>query len=256
METLLGGLAAGTIAGAINSIAGGGTMISFPLLIFLGLTPLVANASNTVGIWPGAIGSAWGFRRELQALPRRYFWLLCPVTLGGAIGAWILRSTPAEHFERIIPYLLGAATLLFIAQPWIRRLVEPSATTTDQPNGSVTAALLSTVLLTLVAIYGGYFGAGMSILMLSLLGLVGLSDMLQMTATTSLLSLGINGAAGLIFIAGGMVRWDIALPMMVGSILGGYLAAGWARRLGRVAVRRFVLLMGVVMTLALFWRAS
>jgi uncharacterized membrane protein YfcA len=245
---LLGAFAAAFMAGAINSVAGGGTMISFPVLLALGLPPIIANATNTVGIWPGAMGSIWGFRSELARVPKVYRWLLLPAIVGSAAGAILLRHTSASLFERVVPGLLLFATVLFIIAPPIRERLAQMQKKTGRHAGKIALVFLLQIG---VSIYGGYFGAGMSILMLSILSLIGMTDMLEMTAMTSLLSLAINGVAGLIFACSKLISWPDAGVMAVGAILGGYGAAGIARRAGKVWIRRLVIFVGLALTVIL-----
>jgi len=248
---LLGAFGAALLAGAINSVAGGGTMISFPILMALGLPPVVANATNTVGIWPGSLGSIWGFRTELGRVNRRMFWLLLPALFGGLAGAVLLRSTPAGVFEKLVPWLILVATLLFIVQAQVqRRLKSVEAARHAGPKWLAIAIAVQLC----VAIYGGYFGAGMSIMALSVLGLLGMTDILEMSATTSLLACAINGAAGIVFAIAGLVAWPYALAMTTGALVGGYGAAGVARKIGKVAVRRFVIGVGLTITVVMFVR--
>ncbi len=244
--------AAAFMAGAINSVAGGGTLISFPALLALGLPPVIANATNTVGIWPGSFGSMWGFRRELRAMDRRLLWFLIPAFLGSLAGAWLLRVLPPHLFERAVPWLLLFATGLFAVQGTVQKLVGTNSESVRMGRYWLSAALL---LQFGVAVYGGYFGAGMSIMALSILGLLGMSDMFQMTAVTSLLGFVINGTAGVCFVFAGLVHWPCALSMTVGSLAGGYGAAGLARKIGRAALKKFVLCVGLVLSLTLFLKA-
>ncbi len=248
---LLGAFGAAFFAGAINSVAGGGTMLTFPVLLALGLPPVVANATNTVGIWPGSIGSLLGFRKELAALPKRLLWLLLPAFFGGLLGALTLRYTPESVFERAVPGLILFATLLFVVQAKLQRGPQAANEALFLQGGKLALAVL---LQFGVAIYGGYFGAGMSIMALAVLGFIGMSDMLAMSATTSLLGFAINGAAGAIFIGAGLIAWPYALAMTLGSLFGGYGAAGIARRIGKPLLRRFVILVGFCISAALFAR--
>jgi len=248
---LLGAFVAAFFAGAINSVAGGGTMLTFPVLLALGLPPVVANATNTVGIWPGSIGSLLGFRKELAALPKRVLWLSIPAFVGGLLGALTLRYTPESVFERAVPGLILFATLLFVVQAKLRRGPQATHEALLLGGGKLASGLL---LQFGVAIYGGYFGAGMSIMALAVLGFIGMTDMLAMSATTSLLGFAINGAAGAVFIAAGLIAWPYAFAMTVGSLLGGYGAAGIARRIGKTLLRRFVIVVGFSISAALFVR--
>lgn len=236
------------VAGGINSVAGGGTMIAFPVLMGLGLPPIMANATTTVGIWPGSIGSIWGFRRELARIPRRMLWLLIPAAVGGGLGAWCLRATPPSTFDRLVPVLLFLATLLFMIQgPVQRRLRSAQAARHGGPRW-LAAAVAAQLL---VAVYGGYFGAGMSIMNLSILGVLGMTDILEMNAMTSLVSFVINGIAGILFAVSGLVSWPFVGAMVIGALAGGYGAAGAARRVGKVAIRRFIIAVGLTLAVAM-----
>lgn len=240
--------AAAFLAGAINSVAGGGTLISFPALVWLGLPPITANATSTVAIWPGSLGSVWGFRSELGQVAARWKWLAISSFIGGGLGAILLRSTPAALFQRLVPFLVLFATILFVAEAPIQKKLRQR---TDGDRTGITAPLLMTFF---VAIYGGYFGAGMSIMMLSVLGILGMTDILQRNALSSVFSLCVNGVAAILFISLGMVTWHYVLPMAIAAALGGYGAADLARRVGRVAVRRFVIVVGLAVSLVLFLR--
>src|SRR5215831_11812866 len=241
--------AAAFMAGGINSVAGGGTLISFPTLVWLGLPSITANATSSLAIWPGSLGSIWGFRSELARTEPRFKMLAVSSLIGGGSGAILLRSTPAQLFERIMPFLILFATILFIAEGPIQKKLREGAT-----GGKGIRMPGALALNLLVAIYGGYFGAGMSIMMLSFLGILGLTDILQMDALTSLFSLCVNGVAAILFIWLKMVDWHYVLPMAIAAILGGYGAAGLAKRIGRVAVRRFVISVGFVVSIVLFVR--
>jgi len=250
---LLGAFGAAFLAGAVNSVAGGGTVISFPVLVALGLPPVVANATNTVGIWPGAVGSMCGFRVELGRVNRRMFWLLLPAVAGGGMGAWLLRRTPPGFFERLVPWLILFATILFILQAPVQRLLKTVEAARHAGAGWLAGALAVQLG---IAVYGGYFGAGMSIMALSVLGMIGMTDILEMSAMTSLLSCAINGVAGVIFSVTGLVCWPYAGAMVLGALVGGYGAAGVARRIGRTAVRGFVIFVGLSIAAAMFVRLA
>ena len=226
-------------------------MISFPVLVALGLPPMIANATNTVGIWPGALGSIWGFRKELMGSNKRMFWLLVPALVGGLLGALLLRATPASTFEKVVPWLVLFATLLFGIQARVQKRLGLA----DAPKRASGPWLAAAMGLQLgVAIYGGYFGAGMSIMALSVLGLLGMTNILEMSATTSLLGFAINGVAGVVFACAGLVSWPYALAMTLGALAGGYGAAGFARKIGKTAVRRFVIFMGICISAVMFVR--
>lgn len=239
------------LAGGINSVAGGGTLVSFPTLVWLGLSSITANATSTVAIWPGSLGSIWGFRSEFRQTHPQLKILSISSLIGGGIGAILLRSTPAAIFERLVPFLILFATILFVIAAPIRNKLRERANSSDGRQIWMPGALALNLL---VAVYGGYFGAGMSIMMLSFLAILGMRDILQMDALTSLFSLCVNGVAAILFISLKMVDWRYVLPMAVAAIVGGYGAAGVAKRIGRVAVRRFVIAVGLIVSVILFVR--
>jgi uncharacterized membrane protein YfcA len=241
--------AAAFLAGGINSVAGGGTLVTFPTLLWLGLPSVAANATNTVAIWPGALGSIWGFRRELGRVERKLLWLVIPSFAGGAIGATLLRITPPGVFDRLVPFLILFATILFSLQGPISRRLNQHHGTGPRPAHWFGGVIL---LQLAVGIYGGYFGAGMGIMMLTALSILGMTDILEMNALTSLFGLCINGIAAALFIWSHMVYWPFVLVMAIGAIIGGYGAAGVARRIGKQAVRRFVIAIGFTIATVLF----
>ena len=236
------------LAGAINSVAGGGTLVSFPALIWLGLPSTIANATSTVAIWPGSLGGMLGFRENLRGMERRLYALIAPSLVGGIGGAILLRLTPTSLFDRLVPLLILFATCLFMAQDAVQRILKigPSGS-----EGSLAAALAFQLV---VGLYGGYFGAGLGIMMLAALSIIGLTDIHQMNGLKNLLALCINGVAALYFIWKGMVYWPDVIVMAIGAIAGGVGGAGIAKRLGRVAVRRVVIAVGLVMAVKLMLR--
>ncbi len=239
------------VAGAINSVAGGGTLLSFPVLIWIGLPSITANATSTVGIWPASLGGMWGYRRELKGLTSRSYILIVPSAAGGIIGAVLLRLTPTNVFDRLVPLLILFATFLFMLQEPVQRAIRRSGTGHAESRSWVIGAIIFQFF---VALYGGYFGAGIGILMLAALGILGYTDIHQMNGLKNLLALFINGVAALYFVAMGMIQWPWALLMAVGAIAGGYGGAGVARRIGPKAVRRIVVLVGFSMALSLLIR--
>ena len=245
-------LGAGIIAGAINSIAGGGTLVSFPALVWLGRDPIAANATNTLAIWPGSLAGAYGFRHELATARRWLLLLIVPSLAGGAFGGWLLLRTPTSTFERLVPFLILGATLLLAAQEMITSRLGALAHAHENPSPAWVAFV--TVFQLLVGIYGGYFGAGIGILMLAALGLIGLTDLHQMNGVKNVLAVCINGIAAIYFALASAVIWRDVGVMMLGTLAGGYLGARVARRLGRAFVRRFVVAIGIVMTIAMLVR--
>lgn len=243
---------AAVIAGAINSIAGGGTLISFPALVWIGRDPILANATSTLALWPGSLAGAVGFRRELSTTRRWLFLLIIPSLLGGIVGAVLLLRTPSNTFDRLVPLLILGATLLLAAQEMITRRLRFIAEAHENPTAGWVIFVFTFQFL--VGIYGGYFGAGIGILMLAALGLIGMTDLHQMNGLKNLLAICINGVAAIYFALSGAVNWPDALMMMAGAIVGGFLGAKIAHRFGRKFVRAFVVIIGLVMTIAMLVR--
>jgi uncharacterized membrane protein YfcA len=241
--------AAAFVAGAINSVAGGGTLVSFPTLIWLGLDSITANATSTVAIWPGTLGSFWGYRREFEDAESRFRILIVPSLIGGLLGALLLRWTPTATFDRMVPFLILFATLLFMAQETVQRMLKMG----DSANRHTTKWLAGAILFQFgVGIYGGYFGAGIGILMLAALSILGLKDIHEMNSLKVVFGGSVNGIAALYFVWAGMVYWPHVLVMAIGAIAGGYGGAGLARRMGRKAVRWVVIGIGFGMAVSLF----
>jgi hypothetical protein len=241
---------AAALGGAVNAVAGGGSLITFPTLVWLGVAPVTANATNTVALWPGAVGSMWGYRRELVQTERHLYLLVVPSFAGGLIGAYILSLTPAPLFERLVPWLVLFATCLFMAQEPLQRRFGQSHHGVRNRRWLWAAAVFQF----LVGVYGGYFGAGIGILMLAALSILGSDDIHQMNGFKNLLALCVNGIAAMYFVWLRMVSWPDALVMATGAVVGGVLGAGLARKMGRRAVRRAVVVIGLSMTLGLALR--
>jgi uncharacterized protein len=239
-------------AGAVNSVAGGGTLLSFPTLIWLGLDSVIANATSTVGIWPGQLGGVIGYRKELRRTEPRFRVLIAPSLIGGLIGALLLRWTPSKTFDEMVPYLILFATLLFMAQETVQRMLG----TGDGRRHDSAKWLAGACLFQFgVGIYGGYFGAGIGILMLAALSILGLKDIHEMNSLKAVFGGSMNGVAALYFAWSGMVYWPYVLVMAAGAIAGGYGGAGMARKLGERTVRVIVILVGFGMAISLFLRS-
>jgi uncharacterized membrane protein YfcA len=243
-------LLAGYVAGTINAIAGGGTNVSFPALLWLGLTAVTANASSAVALWPGSLAGAWGFRRALRGARRAWFWLVVPSIVGGTLGAWLLVALPTRVFASVAPWLVLASTLLFAAQTLRRQRLGDAAA---GPPAVRHRSLLAGALVQLaIATYGGYFGAGIGILMLASLGLSGVRDLGAANGLKNLFAAAINGAAIVYFIASGAVEWRVVPVMAIGAIAGGWSGARIAQRLPSMLLRWTIVAIGLLMTVATF----
>jgi uncharacterized protein len=240
---------AGMIAGMVNSVAGGGTLISFPVLVWLGRNPILANATNTVALWPGSFAAALGFRRYLEGSGPWIVMLGIPSLVGGILGAVLLLRTPTQVFAWLVPYLILSATLLLAAQEPVTRRFRSQA---PKPTRSWwTGAILFQLM---VAIYGGYFGAGIGILMLAALGLLRMTDIYQMNALKNLFATGINGIAAVYFAFSGAVIWSDGAVMALGAVAGGFGGASLARRAGSRIVRGVAVAVGFGMAVSLLLR--
>ncbi|HKP86628.1 MAG TPA: sulfite exporter TauE/SafE family protein [Blastocatellia bacterium] len=247
------------IAGMMNSVAGGGTLLTFPALIWIGIDPKAANVTSTVALWPGSLGGMLGFRRELRD-SRRLMLLLAPTSiLGGLIGAYLLLRTPSRAFAAIVPYLILFATVLFAAGEPITRLLRRKKKETGPAKSENETSrawwIAAAALQLLSATYGGYFGAGNGIVILAFLGLMGLTDIHQMNGLKNYFAVCINVIASAYFILCGPVKWAAASVMVAGAIAGGYGGAGVARKLGRRFVRGAVIVIGLAMAASLLFRS-
>lgn len=229
-------------AGAINSIAGGGTLLTFPALLAAGLPPVTANATSSVSLVPGSLAAWWGYR-GVESTPRTLWALGLPSVIGGGAGALLLLWTGDAVFGKLVPWLVLGATVLFIAQERLAR------------REARTAPLWTVVIFQFfVAVYGGFFGAGMGILMLAAHGYLGVRDIHQLNSIKNFCAVCINGVATATFVVMNRVQWIPALVMAVFAIIGGYLGAKAARRVPATVVRKIVAAIGLGIAVLLFWR--
>ena len=239
---------AALLAGVMNSVAGGGTLLTFPALIAAGLSPLAANATSTVALLPAALSSMHGYREELTGARRWALALALPSLIGGGLGALLLLHTTNATFERVVPWLVLGATTLFLAQRpllrWVRGHHLPATAERDMALQGPAPALLAMQLV--VGVYGGYFGAGVGILMLAALGFMGFTNIHRMNGLKNWGGFCMNLVAAATFAIGGIVDWPVALTMAVGSIAGGYLGARGAQRVPQALVRGAVAVIGGV----------
>jgi uncharacterized protein len=241
--TLLQALAvfvAGIAAGTINAVVGSGTLVTFPTLLAVGFPPVLANVSNTVGLVPGSLSAVLGYRRELVGQRSRLLRLGIASLFGGVMGALLLLRLPESSFDAIVPVLIGLGCVLVVAQPWIAARVTPVSSA--PAHGSVAVWLL--VLLT--GVYGGYFGAAQSVLLIAVLGL-GLRDSMQrINATKNVLALLVNAVAGVVFVVVFHIDWLAAGLIAAGSVIGGQVGASVGRRLPARVLRGVVAVIGVI----------
>jgi uncharacterized membrane protein YfcA len=243
--------AAGALGGAINAVAGGGSFVTFPALLFTGLGPVAANATNTLALWIGVTASGGAYRKHLNISRRVMIPLILTSIVGGLAGAILLVKTPAQTFLRVLPWLLLGATLLFAFGKHLTGRIA-AGVSHESSNAAVAGA---SVFELGVAIYGGYFGGGMGIMNLAMLSALGMTDIHAMNALKVVLAGVTNGVATFTFIAAGAILWPQAVVMTLGASLGGYSAAHYAQRLPQSWIRSFVLVVAVAMTIYFFLRA-
>jgi uncharacterized membrane protein YfcA len=249
-------MASALAAGVVNALAGGGTLLTFPTLLGV-VSPVMANGTSTVALVPGSLASAWGYRNELGKVGRWPYLLVVPSLVGGFVGTVLVTDLPEEYFRRLIPWLILTATLLFLVQPLMIRLARRDSGEPPSDHPRTVAALAGLVVAqSAIAVYGGYFGAGIGILMLSALGLMGVTDIHEMNAVKTLLAFCINLTSAALFIIKGKVDWPFALAMMLAAIVGGYVGASVGRRLNKNLVRWIVIAIGFGLAANYFWRSA
>ncbi|MEZ5646002.1 MAG: sulfite exporter TauE/SafE family protein [Burkholderiaceae bacterium] len=242
--------AAAFAAGVLNAVAGGGSFLTFPALVFTGVPPIVANATSALAVSPGYLGSTLGFRPELRALPGQRLWReMAIAATGGVAGALLLLVTPAKLFSGIVPWLLLFATVLFAVGPALARRAQPA----NGGDGNGLARWREPGLLA-VSIYGGYFNGGLGILLMALYTLTGESRIHTVNALKNLNSLVLSWLSVAAFVIAGAIAWKEGLLMMIAATAGGFFGARWSRRLPAQVVRSGVIVTGLVMTALFFWR--
>lgn len=244
------------LAGGMNAMAGGGTFFSFPAMLMAGVPPVAANASNTVALWPASLSSAWAYRREAMRHGRWAALLAVVSVIGGLLGGLLLLAISNETFMRLIPWLLLVATTLFAFSAQVGRLIRwikahMKIAPADQP-GSAGGALFQLA----VAIYGGFFGAGMGILTLAALSIQGFEDMQEINALKNLTSAMNYTVAAATFIIAGAISWPHTLVALVTAAIGGYVGAAFARKLPAIWLKRLVIAVGASLTVIYFIKTA
>lgn len=235
------------LAGAINSVAGGGTLLTFPSLLAAGISPVAANATSTVALVPASFSAWWGYRRESQKDKTELLWLGVPSIIGGIIGAVLVIKAGDKLFGHMVPWLILGATALFIIQDPIRRWIDRHKDDDETIPGNkphIKWPFLS-LFQSAVAVYGGFFGAGIGIMMLAALGLAGFHNIHRMNRLKNFAAVCINGVASITFILQHRVQWWFVILMLIGSVPGGYAGAWIAQKVGQGAVKKFVMFVGL-----------
>ena len=240
------------IAGTLNALAGGGSFVSFPIMLFTGVPPVPANATNTVALWPGLAASTLAYLKHLSAPTRLLAPLLVTSVVGGWIGAVLLLKTPQHTFLRLVPWLLLGGTSLFAFGNKIRSVAGQSASVDDLRQVTWQAITVCSVLELLLAVYGGYFGAGIGFVTLGMLSALGMRDIVAMGAIRTLLAAAINAAAVVTFVWAGAVLWPQFTVMVVGALTGGWFGAHFAQRADPRKMRLLVIAVGLTMSAYFF----
>jgi len=235
----------------MNAVAGGGSFVAFPALLFTGIAPVSANATNTLSLWVGTTASGGAYRNRLKISRRVLVPLLIMSFIGGLAGALLLIKTPAQTFLRVIPWLMLGATLLFTFGRHLTSRLS-AGISHNASNAAVTGASFFELL---VATYGGYFGGGIGIMNLAMFAALGMTDIHEMNALKITLVTMINGVATFTFIATGSIAWPQALVMIVGAACGGYSAAHYAQKLPQKLIRALVIALGITMTIYFLLKA-
>ena len=242
---------AAVAAGAINALAGGGTLITFPTLLALGVPPIAANVTNTVALCPGFMGGILAQLKDLTGQRRRFFLFLGASAVGGVIGSVLLLRTGERAFMALVPFLIFIASCLLAVQGFVRVWLVKRSSRSGITSGSETWAV---IVVGLAAIYGGYFGVAMSVVVLSLLGLMINDTLTRLNAVKQTVAFGANGAAAVLFILSGKVVWPVALVMAVGALIGGTLGGRLAGHIKPDTLRWTVVAIGIVLAIIYFTR--
>ena len=237
------------IAGGLNAVAGGGSFITFPTLIFTGVPPVVANATNNTAMWVATIATVGAYRKDLSVQRRELLLLCCTSLLGGLIGSVALLYTSPDVFKKLIPYLLLLATLIFTFSEPLKAWFQLQSQNSSPQSPPIIVLMLVQLV---IAIYGGFFGAGLGILMLATLAFLGIKNIHTMNAFKAFLGSCVNGIAIVPFIFAGVIAWHQAILMATGASLGGYLCAHYARKLEPRLIRIFVMVVAFTMTAYFF----
>lgn len=246
-------LICGIITGAVNSVAGGGSLWMYPLLLSFGIPPVVANATSSVVVFPGMVSSSVGYRKYIKQIPKHYFFILIPCVLGSLLGAELLHRTPDNAFEFIVPWFILLAAILLAIQPNIHKILDKNKS--KKTKNKITAGFIFLLFIVFaIAIYGGYFGAAAGIVLLAFLGFTQLSNLQQMNGLKSLATVCISGVASAYFIYRGIVYWPILPALVVGTLFGGWFGATFSSLLPEKGVRLVAVVVSFAVAIVLFWQ--
>jgi uncharacterized membrane protein YfcA len=249
-------LGAGLLAGALNAVAGGGSFISFPALVYCGIPPISANASNALATWPGLVGASWGYRHRLRPYLRLILVLSTVSIMGGAVGGVLIVFTPSRIFAKIVPFLLLLGTLLLLIRFRRRSAKRDSLVPVDELDGKVPTSLLDPRSLSqfAVALYGGYFVGGAGLMQMAVLSMFGIEDVQIINGLKNVFGVLMSGAALVALIAGGKIAWLPACALTVGSTLGGVVGGRMAQRLNQTLLQGVIVVFGVGITAYFFYK--
>jgi uncharacterized membrane protein YfcA len=235
----------GFTAGVINSVAGGGALVIFPLLISMGLTPKISNTTTSIGVFGGQVSSAYGYKEFIKNVhDKRIFIFLIIGLIGGIVGAFALDKTSNDIFESLAPWFVLIAVALILLQPINSKKNAPK----------LAMFSLLCVIMSIISIYGGFFGAGVGIIVFAILGFAGVKNVNRINGLKNIITISINLSANVYFIASGLVSWDYAVIIFTGSVFGGYIGSKTASRLPAPIIRSVVIICGIIATVVLFRR--
>jgi uncharacterized membrane protein YfcA len=249
-DAMLVGLAA-VAAGLVNALAGGGTLITFPTLLAIGIPPVAANVTNTVALCPGYLGATAAQFRDMRGQKRRLLLLLSASVFGGLVGGVLLLNTGEKVFRALVPFLILLASCLLAAQGLIRKWLTQRS---GNPSGGMTSQIWAVILVGLAAVYGGYFGAGLSVIVLAVLGLIYDDSLTRLNAIKQAIAFSVNSAAAVFFLFSGRIVWSAAIVTAIGALGGGILGGRLAGRIDPDTLRWIVVTIGVAVAVIYFVR--
>lgn len=247
-------LLAGVAGGLTVSVAGGGLLLIYPILLGLGVPPVSASATGAVSLLPAQLSSDFGYRRFLLSIPKNYYLLLIPAIIGTLLGAWLLGNTSQEAFERIVPWFVLLATGLIIFQPRLHKWLHTRKAKALEKKHHTALFVMICCVMVLLTVYGGYFGAGVGIILLAFFGLTSLTDIRQMNALKNVFGIVINCTSLVYFTHVGLIEWEVAPMLLIGSALGGYVGSMYASRLPTRVVRGIIIVIALCVSAYLFAR--